>query len=151
MLNNDVLLSASKAWPPHTHIVTVGEENQNYGATWSGDISPRTLNLNGEICTIDYLMMIGLEDQPGISDTRLMFTEEPDSDAKVYLGRSDTKQNFGLCTTVVEFTGLREWDELVAFTSKDVGKKIPIWLSTTPPHTNITLVSCNSSSYRRVA
>ena len=151
MLNNDVLLAASKVLPPHTHIVTVREDNQNYGATSSSWISPNTLNLNGEICTIDELMMIGVENNPNYCDTRLMFTEEPDSNAKVYLGRSDTKQNFGLCTSVVEFTGMREWDKVVAFTSKDVGKKIPIWLSTTPPHTNSVLFSSNSSSYRRVA
>lgn len=54
----------------------------------------------------------------------------------IHLGRSDTKQYFGNPSSGSETTGDAMWvSEIgnVLFTTDDVGKDIPIWLSYDPP------------------
>lgn len=155
MLNNELLLVNSQT--PHTHTVTVGEvlirDNsglRGYGFANSsnhlgGSISPTNSPENAQLIEVYY-------DQ--LSNQTWVKVNGRFTDAyELYLGRSDLKKNFGTCTTGSSPDGYAVWrdDDPVLFTAEDVGKKIPIWLSYSPPHTNLDLRSCNSSSYRRVA
>ena len=50
----------------------------------------------------------------------------------LYLGRSDTKVNLGTPYVITGKGGTARWYGTI-FDIEDVGKEIPIWLSTTPP------------------
>ena len=151
MLDNELLLVNTKNYH---YVVTVAELQASYGfANYDddigGSISPSHTTDGNQILELNYNHV----------SNQIVFRVKGrlDSYSDLYLGRSDIKKNFGQPTTgstgASNGEGYAVWrdDDPVLFTAEDVGKKIPIWLSYSPPHTNITLVSCNSSCYGRVA
>lgn len=62
-----------------------------------------------------------------------LLTLHRNSPDKLYLGRSDAEQNFGLPDYHDANFGEAEYHGDALFTQADVGKQIPIWLSSDPP------------------
>lgn len=108
---------------PYTHIVTcqakLDQSPRSFGATRPEDISPST---------VDNLNILSLTSGEGQDNTGLATLEEIQNN--YYLARLDTGEYFGRSS----FGNLwRVYWLKTVFTKDDVGKTIPIWLSTTPP------------------
>ena len=106
----------------YTHIVTCQVSSgspRGFGAISPEDIRPST---------VDNLNILSLTSGEGLDNTGLATLEEIQNN--YYLARSDTGEYFGFS----EFANLWRilWVKTV-FTKDDVGKEVPIWLSTTPP------------------
>lgn len=108
---------------PYTHIVTcqakLDESSRSFGAINPEDISPST---------VDNLNILSLTSGEGVDNTGLISSNEIQTN--YYIARSDTGEYFGQSS----FGNLYRiyWLKSV-FNESDVGKTIPIWLSTTPP------------------
>ena len=133
MLNKNLLLSSnSQDSKNYTHIVTVGQrtgymiygyDDRNYGS-----IDTNAVNIPGLRGTIDSLRY---DKESGLGSS-LILAGFIDKGASIYLGRSDTKVNFGTPYLILDEQGTAKWSGEL-FTWQDVGKEIPIWLSSSPP------------------
>ena len=155
MLKRDLLLG-SLGVAPYTHLVTVGYDSR---ATLGFD----DLSISNPIGSITPKFFQGIYDSMEIHELSYTTTQYLirfnvngflADYARLYLGRSDIRKNFGHPTSGSEeggnaFFEVGVYDDL--FTDEDVGKEIPIWLSYTPPVALTHCSSSNSSSYGRVA
>ena len=128
MFNKDLLMSSGKNLGPYTHIVTVDYAlGNNFGYWYIGD---------GAV-TPDTFMGVFLElvyTDP-FDDNTLVGCKTPTGvpAGKVWVGRYDKKiQAIESRITGPSDSNYR-FDDFVLFTKDDLGKDIPIWISTTPP------------------
>ena len=130
MLNKELFGGIDKDYP-YTHIITVGK--YQYGSTYGmsivavipyGKIEPNTFADN----------IISTLVQTSLNAINLSLANGPTVDTDIYLARSDNGYNLG--THAKRNSGQKNsfyWTSQYFFTLADVGKEIPIWLSTEPP------------------
>lgn len=141
MLNKALLMAMGESWAPYTHIITVGgpwgpDENRYglYQYNYGSNCIPNTL-MDAAETPISQLW--NEVDTRGITFTTGGYFL---ADATLlYLGRSDIRINYGHPDTGTETSGDVHWLNNILFTEKDLGKRVPIWLSYTPPHINFSL------------
>ena len=143
MLNKGLLLaSGGKGWAPYTHIIVLCGFQQVsddfYAAGFSpsfenSSITPNTLSMPyGDKTPIAYLYNTFQSGEANISlGTGGYFLANY---GIIYLGRSDTRENFGNPSVGSEEEGYATWrGSTPLFRPEDAGKEIPVWLSHTPP------------------
>ena len=140
-----MLLNASTT-APFTHIVSVDNiSKEQFGyysyKTQIGDIHPKTINIGDT--KFNVLNVTSFE--PATITNVNLPSNSPI--VTLYLGRSDERKLYGVVTGFDYDLGSisYEFSQTMVFTSADVGKEIPIWLSTTPPHTNSKKTSMEES------
>lgn len=135
MLNKEMLLTGN-AYAPYTHMVTVAKsssgtdkgyvKNTHAPANEYGSISPLTLTVYEDTWEI-------LEVFSSASQTTIRINGFFADYQQAYLGRSDTRTAYGHPGSGGEEFGEAIWNSAI-FTDADVGKRIPVWISFTPPH-----------------
>ena len=141
MLNKGILLAGRKSWAPYTHIVLCGFQQVSdyfYAAGFSpsfenSSILPNILKMSyGDDTPIAYLYNTFQSGEAEISlGTNGFFLADC---YRIYLGRSDTRENFGNPSDGNEESGYAIWrGSTPLFRPEDAGKEIPIWLNYTPP------------------
>nr|DAV25824.1 MAG TPA: hypothetical protein [Caudoviricetes sp.] len=136
MLNKELMLASNRqdAKDYTTYIVTVGQYDDHmiygYSRNMYGNIDRDTVKFSDYQYHIDDIRQ---DNERGIGINLILdsFIDQTTA-TSIYLGRSDTKVNFGTPYMILESSGIVNWQGNL-FTAKDVGKEIPIWLSTTPP------------------
>ena len=137
MLNKELLLMNNgreipKEW--YTHVLTVGRNSSpayNYGYNEQegyGSLSPNTIesSKNAKVLTLEYNSGTYAED--------LIVEDTLHNAWDLIMGRADTRVSLGTPNYAHEDFGIASWDALESFISeKDLGKRIPIWLSTEQP------------------
>ena len=135
MLSKEMLGGDSKS-RAYTHIISVGGASNQYGYS-SGNMASYSQQMGAidpEYIGETYSFPIEILYTRLSPSTQTIISNDSASDIQqgfLYLARCDTGINYGLCNYGrydYEFI----WNFQV-FTSNDVGKQIPIWLSTTPP------------------
>ena len=143
MLKENLLMGGGDL--PHTHIVSVGStEGIGFGFTTSaGNLEPNTIKITYTEGSVHRIMTLKISQLytsfaqvTGFETSTLVFHSDIqfstiNGQVAVYLARSDTKQTFGLIYPTRTQTRYSFSGEL--FTSNDIGKDIPIWLSTKQP------------------
>lgn len=136
MLGKELLIAANTS-APYTHLITVGNSVDLVGFVYDpynhmtniGSISPNMFQegvLEGEIRRV-YNSYIDGEIIVYINTFLADYQ-------RLYLGRSDTRKNFGHPTSGSETAGEAIWgNHAMLFKSHDEGKVVPIWLSYDPP------------------
>lgn len=134
MLNKEMLLTRN-AYAPYTHIVTVAKspsgtdkgyvKNPHAPANEYGSISPLTLTVFGD--TWEIRGVFSSTSQTTVNINGLLADYQ-----MLYLGRSDTRTNYGHPVSGSETFGEAIWNSAI-FTDADVGKRIPVWISYDPP------------------
>lgn len=138
MLKKDLLLGYLSE-VPYTHILTVGDGgstnawygfcDESFPGRW-GNITPKEF-IQGD-SSIGNITMFMNQHSASTTYTLQFSVRRKFTNTRIYFGRSDTKENFGLCDTLTYDQVY--WIKSGMFFSKDdVGKDIPIWLSYTPP------------------
>ena len=134
MLNKELLIASNRQDSKNytTYIVTVGQYDDfmiyGYSRNMYGNIDRDTVKFSDYQYHINGIRQ---DNESGIGIS-LILDSFIDQTTSIYLGRSDTKVNFGTPYIILESSGIVKWQGNL-FTAKDVGKEIPIWLSTTPP------------------
>lgn len=134
MLNKELLIASNRQDSKNytTYIVTVGQYDDfmiyGYSRNMYGNIDRDTVKFSDYQYHINGIRQ---DNESGIGIS-LILDSFIDQTTSIYLGRSDTKVNFGTPYIILESSGIVNWQGNL-FTAKDVGKEIPIWLSTTPP------------------
>lgn len=125
------MMASGKTVAPYTHVVTVAlisEILSAYGYTENvgGDISPKELTLGSYVKTVTLL---------GQSPSVLALSVDSNikNSETVYVGRADLRKFIGSFSNMENSSGWSGGFTELLFTAEDVGKEIPIWLSTTPP------------------
>lgn len=133
MLNKEMLLTGN-AYAPYTHMVTVAKSSSGtdkgyvknpYSSEEYGAISPSTLTVYGDTWEIWGVFSSSSKTTVNINGFFADFQ-------MVYLGRSDTRTNYGHPGSGSEESGDAIWNSAI-FTDADVGKRIPVWISYDPP------------------
>lgn len=139
MLNKELLVVDARKAYPYTHLVKVsscsnGEVIGHVPVYMWGTsaISPSELPMNGYK---GHIVAIYTS-----SDFKTYLEIFPNGAPRTlfYLGRSDSGEYYGVGGNKHWDDGdvnLVEWSHIM-FTEDDIGKHIPIWLSSNPPHTN---------------
>lgn len=139
MLNKELLLMGGGESVPYTHTIHVGQDStiQLYGYSTQpsiGELSPNTVNISGfereiwDLCTQEVDSYIYV----------IFHLQYYGPKKNLYFGRSDTKE-FVLYYSSDPDQGYIEYSSGnhgvldIRFSKEDVGKDIPIWISTEPP------------------
>lgn len=121
---------------PYTHVITVGiipysaQESIGYSRRYTdnpaGNLNPNTVN-QATIST--------LSSNSSNRTTRIAGSGNWDDVNNWYIARSDTGVSLGKVRYDVQGVASKygTWDDGALFSSDDLNKEIPIWLSTTPP------------------
>ena len=136
MLNKEVLLVHCDEIPEgwYTHVLTVGRSSSpaySYGyheQEGYGSLSPNTIESseNAKVLTLEY--------NSGNYVVELVVDETLPNAWDLIMGRADTRVSLGTPNYAREDFGIASWDAPKSFISeKDLGKRIPIWLSTSHP------------------
>lgn len=137
MLNKELLLMNNgreipKEW--YTHVLTVDRSSSpayKYGYNEQegyGSISPNTMESSkiGKVFSLEY--------NSGTYAVDLAIHGTLHNAWDLIIGRADTRVSLGTPNYAHEDFGVASWDAPEPFISeKDLGKRIPIWLSTLPP------------------
>lgn len=135
MLNKELLLMNNDREIPkkgYTHVLTVGtDSSSSYGydrKSSYGSLSPIVLS------DVDGTEITALFNTYGVNVV-VVYTDGIFGDASHYiLGRADTKENLGTASRGNDAFGIASWKISEPFiTERDLGKRIPIWLSTEQP------------------
>ena len=145
---NKSLLASSIEGGNSEFLVSVdvlGTRMLGYTRTWeTSSIQPNTIDVNGFLCSIEGLFTYS---SPSITnpETQTVLYIDLDGDSvetDLYIGRNDTRQYLG----TVFANG--EPADFALFTSADVGKTIPIYLSATTPPLCVSHATLSHSRWR---
>ena len=134
MLKKETMVLNASTTAPFTHIVSVDNiSKEQFGyyshKTQIGDIHPKTITIGDT--KFNVLQVTSFE--PATITNVNLPSNSPI--VTLYLGRSDERKLYGVVKGYDYDLGSisYEFSQTMMFTSADVGKEIPIWLSTTPP------------------
>lgn len=129
MLNKDLMSKGGGNLDigEYTHLVTVADLGENqYGYLLDKDTNSSLGSMNPSTVTDIY----GEKEVAGLvvfASLTIIYAVDSAAFTDIYLGRSDIKKFFGILAL-----GTTYWNDKL-FSVSDIGKTIPIWLSTTPP------------------
>ena len=142
MLNKELLLMGSGESVPYTHIIHVGQasDREDYGYSSSpqtykfGELFPNTVEVNGTEVVVQNLLTYYWSNN--IYVVFHLDVYSPDKD--LYLGRADTKEfvlyyGSNLDLGYIEYSSAYHGRLDIRFSKDDVGKDIPLWISTEQP------------------
>lgn len=136
MLNKELLVVGARKVCPYTHLVKValseigrviGYSYELYGI---GTITPEVLSISGYDCGV-----MSLYSWREYNQTDLGLATRGASSTIIYLGRSDIGLSYGKGSNLAwdsSDESLVIWNGRM-FTDDDIGKVVPIWLSSNPP------------------
>ena len=130
MINKDILGGGGSLAKDYTHIITVADSGYCYGIQLGayGSINDTRLDFG----TFDRLYSYYNTSQGQYGEITGFLLLEQDIPSSLYIARSDTK----LLLSDIAIDPNREWRAISyirIFNSSDVGKEVPVWISTTPP------------------
>lgn len=137
MLNKELLVVGARKVYPYTHLVkvSISEIDKVIGYSYeymyeTSTITPKVLSISGYDC--DVMELYSCQEY---NQTNLGLATNGAPSTTIYLGRSDIGLSYGKGSNLAweEFeTSLVKWNDMV-FTDDDIGKVVPIWLSSNPP------------------
>ena len=137
MLNKELLVVGARKVYPYTHLVkvSISEIDKVIGYSYeymydTSTITPKVLSISGYDCGVMELCSYEEHDQ-----TNLELATWGAPLTTLYLGRSDIGLSYGEGSNFVwdsSDPSLVKWNGMV-FTHDDIGKVVPIWLSSNPP------------------
>ena len=138
MLNKELMMvvGARKVYP-YTHLVkvSISEIDKVIGYSYeymydTSTITPKVLSISGYDCGV-----MELCSWQELGQTNLELSTRGAPSTTIYLGRSDKGLSYGKGSNLVwgrDYPSIVEWNGMV-FTDDDIGKVVPIWLSSNPP------------------
>lgn len=136
MLNKEMLSASQKLKPLFTHMVFVGKNDASteigYEANYYGDINPKVLTIDGVART---LKSVGVNKFLSGSTIKVSTESFNINSRNIWLGRADTKQNFGNPDVYNGESGVVDWWSGQIFSEADLNKNVPIYIADSPPPT----------------
>lgn len=137
MLNKELLVVGAQEVYPYTHLVKVSISEIGrvigYSSEYMQDtstITPEVLSISGYDCGV-----LELYSWQEYNQTDLELATNGAPSTIIYLGRSDIGLSYGIGSNLSwdsSEASLVKWDGRV-FTDDDIGKVVPVWLSSNPP------------------
>ena len=137
MLNKEQLVVGARKVYPYTHLVkvSISEIDKIIGYSYeymydTSTITPKVLSISGYDCGV-----MALYSWQEYNQTDLELATRGAPSTTIYLGRSDIGLSYGKGSNLVwdsSEASLVKWDGRV-FTDDDIGKVVPVWLSSNPP------------------